>query len=228
MDDAELLIERGKVEEAITTLTETAADAIEIAPFAELSRARIAAYRITTIGVPAERLSDPWGDPTPPQFDLDLLPPVLRYFASAKARSIGSDAAAVAWSALAICSGALNGSIRLQMKPRDTGFLVPPGIWMLLVGEPSSQKSPALRSAYDLLSQVQAKRFEKWQRAHADWQAEDEKTRDPEPFLEQLYTSDTTQEGIRDLLSRQDRGIIVFNDEWGGVHRRDGQVQRRP
>jgi hypothetical protein len=195
--------------EAADTMREAAANVIEATIDGDLSRARIAAWKIATVVSPADRLPDPWGELEPPGFDLEMLPSVLRHFAEVRSRSIGIEPSALAWSTIAACSGTLDGSLRLQMKRNDPGFAVPPGIWLLLVGDPSSRKTPVLKAAFAPLSKLQAERIARWQ--------EERKDQDPDgpaPTLVQLLTHDSTQEGLRDLLASQDRGVITFNDEW--------------
>lgn len=138
ISNAEDLLLRGEINQAITMMAETAADAIETAPAGDLSSARIAGWRIAMAGRTEERLSDPWGDPEPPPFDLTMLPRLLREFVVARSEMIGVGANATAWATLAACGAALDASIRLQLNS-DFSFTVPPGIWLLLVGPPSTR-----------------------------------------------------------------------------------------
>jgi len=200
--------------EPIDEFREAAAEAVEAAASGDMSRARIAAWRAASVGSPIDRLPDPFGDPEPPSFDLSMLPAVLRRFAQRQAQSIGVEASSVAWAAIAACSGALDGSLRLQMKRLDPGFTVPVGIWLLLVGDPSSRKSPVLKVAFDPIRHLQSEKHKEWVEAKRDWDREDEGTRGPEPRHVQFITHDPTPEGLRDLLAMQDRGITALNDEW--------------
>jgi hypothetical protein len=191
-----------------------AAEAIEAANAGDLPKARIAAWQAATVGSPVERLPDPWGDAEPLPLDIVRLPPLLHHFVDVRASVIGSETSALAWSVIAACSCALPSSLRLQMKPNERDFTVPPGIWLLLVGAPSSRKSPTLKVAFAPLEQIQAERIRKWEAAKREWDQADKDTRGPEPRWTQLITNSTTPEGIRDALAWQDRGIIAFQDEW--------------
>jgi hypothetical protein len=143
-----------------------------------------------------------------------MLPPLLYRFVDVRTRVTGSETSALAWSVIAACSCALPSSLRLQMKGNEPDFTIPPGIWLLLVGDPSSRKSPTLKVAFAPLQQIQAERIRKWDAAKREWDQADKETRGPEPRWTQLITNSTTPEGIRDALAWQDRGIIAFQDEW--------------
>jgi hypothetical protein len=213
IEEASARLARGQFGEAVVAMTEGAAVAATLGPIGDLARARVAAWKIASAGAPAERLPDPWGDPEPPPFDLDVLPPVLRYFAKMKASAIGVESGSMAWSAIGVCSAALNGSLRLQMKRSDPDFAVPPGIWLLQVGDPSSKKSPTLKAAFSPLFKIQAERSNRYREERAEWDSMDASARGTAPVLEQIWTADATTEGLRDALSAQDRGIVSFNDE---------------
>jgi hypothetical protein len=71
-----------------------------------------AAFRAETMGLPTEKLPDPWGDPEPLPLDISKLPSFLPLFVDTVADVIGCETGALAWSLLAACSGALDGSIR--------------------------------------------------------------------------------------------------------------------
>jgi hypothetical protein len=196
------------------TITAAAEEAVAAAEAGDIPRARIAGWRIATVSVPSSLLPDPWDDPEPPPFDLELLPPVLRNYADVQSRVMGCDPGGLAWTTIAACSGSIDATLRLQMKANDRYFTVPPGIWFLIIGDPSSLKSPILNAAFAASKRIQKQWRTEHQLALKEWLKEDEKTRGPKPHLKQLITNGTTPEGIRDLLVMQDRGIISLNDEW--------------
>ncbi len=196
------------------TIEVAAEEAAEAAERNDFAKARMAGWRIATVGTPSEKLPDPWSDPSAPEFDAGMLPAVLRRFARRRAAMIGVDAASVAWAALAACSGAIDGTIRLQMKRSDPGFTVPPSLWVVLTGDPSVRKSPTLETAFAPLHKVQGERIRACEREVQLWEKQDPETRGPKPTFEQLITHDATTEGLRDLLATQERGVIAYNDEW--------------
>jgi hypothetical protein len=216
IEEASAQLDRGHLDQAVVAMTEGAAVAAALGPIGDLSRARLAGWRLAfaSLGAPAERLPDPWADPEPPPFDLDVLPPVLREFARAQAAVIGCHPGPMAWATVAACGVALDASIRLQMKATDLSFAVPPGLWFLLVAKPSQKKSPVLKAAFATLLRIQSERIDQWLREKELWATQDPETRGPEPRLDQLITHEATIEGIRDALVGRDRGIAVLCDEW--------------
>jgi len=161
---------------------------------------------------------DPWDIPAPPRFPIAALPDVLRAFAEDRARTIGADPAAIAWSAISACSAAIDGRIRLRMKTHD-GWTVPPAIWVALVGRPSSKKSPVIDAAWEPLHHAQGVDLRRWREAHDQWKAlpKDEQRNTPEPVpSRRLVTHDATMEATQEILGRQDRGIGVLRDELAG------------
>jgi Protein of unknown function (DUF3987) len=195
-----------------------AAEAIEAAVAGDLPKARVAAWQAATVGSPAELLPNPWDEPEPPPFKLAWLPPILRRYVKIRARVSGCQTSPLAWSCLGGCSAALDGSIRVQPKYYDPSWKVPPDIWVVVIGRPSSGKSPALSAGYEPIFHIQDAREKRWQKAKYEWDQLDKETQanttPPKPY-DLLYISSQTTEGIRDALMRQNRGILVFADEFG-------------
>ena len=165
---------------------------------------------------PSTRLADPWADPLPPEFSISILPRLLRRFVATRARISGCDPAGIAMAALSACSAALDGSIRLQMMENDSKWKVPPGLWVLLFGPSSVGRTPALDAAWDPLKAIQRHDIHEWQSAKKDWDKQDKAEREGEPRLRRLVTGNTTVEALQGILTKQDRGVAVFNDEYSG------------
>jgi hypothetical protein len=160
---------------------------------------------------------DPWAELEPPAFPIDALPPVLRAFSEDRARVIGADPWAIAWAAISAASAALDGSIRLRMKKHDS-WSVPPGLWVALIGQPSTKKSPIIDAAWEPLHRAQKRDLDRWRQEVAIWKATPKKERDtdePTP-KRRLVSHDGTMEALQDILGRQDRGIGVLRDELSG------------
>ncbi len=161
---------------------------------------------------------DPWDLPTAPAFPMDAVPTVLRAFAEDRARVIGADPGALAWSAISACSAAIDGRIRLRMK-RNDGWSVPPSIWLALVGRPSTKKTPIIDAAWEPLQRAQATDLREWRSEHALWKMlpKDERANTAEPKPKRrLVTHDGTMEAVQEILSLQNRGIGVLRDELAG------------
>ncbi|MBD2458218.1 DUF3987 domain-containing protein [Nostoc sp. FACHB-87] len=101
-------------------------------------------------------------------------------------------------------------------------------LWMALVGETGTTKSPILNSILNPLEELQADAEEAYQHDLARYKQElalwqklskDEREDMPtEPFPREYYLQDATLEAIADCLSKQpNRGVIVAVDELAGL-----------
>lgn len=168
-------------------------------------------------------LWDPWAEPFVPAFPLDTLPdPVARYVES-RGIETGACRSAIATACLAAASGALTHAARLYLKPGNN-FGVSPRLWVVLVGNPSAKKSPVIDGAVKPLLKhqktVQSSEMGVWELTK-----EENKKKDSVPHLTQFVLSDLTPEVLADVLSHQDRGILISADElagWLGGHDRYG------
>jgi hypothetical protein len=176
----------------------------------KIEAARIQFLLGAAVRPPTLTLPDPWGDPTPPAFDADVLPPVLRGFVTERSRSMGWDPAALFWTALSCCSAALDGQIRLRMKPRDR-LGVPPGVWVMLFGESGTGKTQILNTAWGALDRADEEAYDEWLVEKRRWEQDGKHGK--EPVCPQYVAQDTTVEGVRKILVSQDRGVGVKLDE---------------
>lgn len=141
----------------------------------------------------------------------------MRDFAEYLSVNIGVDHAACAMTALTVCSGALDQSIRLKMRPRGD-WVARPRLWTLLVGDPSTKKSPVMSSCMKPLKAVEANHGEAWRRDMAKWKGMPKDQRgDPPPPPTQFVFNNATVESIGDVLHEQgERGSLYETDEFAG------------
>jgi hypothetical protein len=179
-----------------------------------LARREVAESSPVDPGQLSRTLFDPWQAFPVPAFPLETLPPALRNFVDFQSRNIGADQSGIAMAALAAYSGAIDHRFGLKMMENGDWY-ASPRLWVLLVGPPSSKKSPALtaclkplRAAEHALAGDHAKAVAKWQ----ELKDAGEKTPAPAPPIR--YTAgDATVEKMGELLSHQNRGILVIQDE---------------
>jgi len=163
-------------------------------------------------------LWNPWREYSAPEFPLDVLPLDVRQYVEARATETGACLSAIAMSCLATMSGAITHEVKLHLK-HSKNFSVGPRLWVMLVGNPSSKKSPAMDGAVRPLVT--------WQKAEhvaalKAWEEEvkalpkKEQKDHPRPNLTYYTMNDLTPEALVDILSRQNRGTLVVADELAG------------
>jgi len=160
-----------------------------------------------------------------PLFPVDLLPGVVADYAMDQAELIGVDAGVIGMAAIGAMAGCIDDRIQLQPKRYDPTWLESARLWIGIIGDPSTKKSPGIKKAVSPVNRV----AEKWRKQHQEavkqWedacqqaQAEDKKAKlPPPPEGKRLTVSDTTVEKLGDILSKQEpRGILVLRDELSG------------
>ncbi|MGA8612686.1 MAG: DUF3987 domain-containing protein [Xanthobacteraceae bacterium] len=167
---------------------------------------------------------DPWQRYVVPAFPLDIFPDAVQEFIVAQSNVIGCDMSGMAMTCLANFSAAIDHRCKLKMM-RHGNWYCRPALWVLLVGESSSKKTPMLRAATDELHEIQNRLRETYELVAK--QAKDEKDLPPPP--PRYVVHDTTIEKLADILSRNPRGVLVERDEiagWIGQMERYGGTSR--
>jgi Protein of unknown function (DUF3987) len=162
----------------------------------------------------AEPIFDPWDEYVVPPFPLDVLSEDVRRFVETQSRVIGCDPSAVAMSVLAACSGALDHRFALRML-RNGNWYAHPRPWVLLVGDPSRKKAPAITAATRCLEGGEHSLWDDWERERASAHRADPKAQEP-PKPPRYVLHDVTTEKLGEILARQDRGVLVKRDEIAG------------
>jgi hypothetical protein len=158
----------------------------------------------------------PWERHPVPAFPQHCLPPFLRDFAAYQGRVLGADVNAVAMAGLAVCSAALDHRFRLRLK-RHTAWYVSPRLWVLLVGASSFKKSPILAAVTRHLFRIEVEAADDHAIALARWEnagKEADAAKPAEPL--RLIVNDATSEAVGEILHRQERGVLVLQDEVSG------------
>lgn len=177
-----------------------------------------ASKRYTGTFMPAEQLFDPWTSFYAPDFPLNVLPTVMREFVTSYSLDAGASEAAVAMSCMAVLSGAISHGTRLKLS---SSFDVGPRLWVLIVGRSSAKKTPAMNGAVKALRELQdamrkahRKKLADLKKSGASPEVIGEAESDAPPFV---VVNNATVERLQDLLSRQDRGVLMHTDELAGL-----------
>lgn len=167
--------------------------------------------------VDGRNIFDPWSRYVVPAFPMDTLPPHLRRFVDYLSISTGGDPSACAMAVLSACSGAMDQEFALKMK-RSGDWYVKPRLWVMLVGDPSSKKSPVMSACVKPIRSWEGVGVKQYGKDMARWKEDkDGGAKEPEPSRPTRYLlNECTPEKLGEILSRQDRGIMVEQDEISG------------
>lgn len=175
----------------------------------------------------------------------EWLPPPIQDLVFAASAVKGSPPEVMALSMLVACAAACDDRFQVQPRANEPGWRESARLWGVVVGDPSSKKTPAMKLAMKSLSETnhvmleksisaraeydrQVKIFnlqeKKSLKAQADGDGLPEKTEAPKPpRMERIITNDGTTEGITKLLADNERGLLYYTDEltsWlGGMGR---------
>lgn len=187
------------------------------------------------ISVDAPPPTDLFGDYQPPVLRRELIPPAIADFVfhAAEVKSCHPETLFV--SALSACAAATSDAFQVQPRPNEPGFRESARLWVMVVGDPSKKKTPAMKLAMSGLSDMNADMIyanakaeaafdeqmqvfklaqKKSAKAKANGDGDPEAIQPPErPRHERIITSDFTVEGIARLLTDNPRGILAYTDE---------------
>ena len=145
-------------------------------------------------------------------FPTQLLPSQLREYVSVVAKAHCVDDTYVALPALGVGGAAMGNKFRLQLKP---GWLVPPILWIAIVGKSGSNKTGPLRTVVRPLQETPAEISTAW--------PEEDSSRP-----ERMVMQNATCEALVVRLNESDNGLLLFSEElrsWldFGAYKRDGK-----
>jgi hypothetical protein len=168
--------------------------------------------------VAAATLFDPWERYVVPEFPFHVLPGHLQDYVASQSTMIGCDPSAMAMCSLTAISGALDHRFAVKMM-RGGDWGEHPRLWTLLVGDPSTKKTPCINAATrplelheaDLRRDYEA-RLRDYERAK---QAKDNTVEKLDPPV-RYVVFDTTTEKLGEIISRSEHGLLVKRDEFSG------------
>jgi hypothetical protein len=184
---------------------------------------------------------DIFGDARPAQLSSPppgSLPDVLERWSRSEARRKGVSEAFAAAAALAVVARAIGNGLTIQPRRKDTGWKVPSALWISLVDQPGSGKSPVTAAALRPLNELDAER-RSVAAAHAKLEqaarAADPKGRKGPPVAKPVPRSlvdNTTMEKLVSLLAENPRGLLQKPDELAalfgalGAYKKSGEGDR--
>lgn len=176
-------------------------------------------------------------------FPIEALPDCFAPFVSQAAQALGCPPDFIGVPLLALAGAAIGTTRVIELKPswREGAQL-----YVAIVAEPGTKKSPALILAMAPLVERQKqlkarydREMEEYERELARWEDERQKKRGlkngtnaPEPgekpqkpVLGRTYTSDTTVEALAQIMAENPRGIALVRDELAGWARAMNQYK---
>jgi hypothetical protein len=161
---------------------------------------------------------DLWGKFVPPALPRGILPDVIERFSFEQGRTMGSDMAGIAVSALAVCAAAIPDKVRLQVKRHNPTWQERACFWGVLVGPPSTKKTPIMSETSRPLRKIdrELSRQYAYEKELYDNLAKEEKATRRPPKLVQLVLHDATVEAAQEILKDSPDGVLCYQDELSG------------
>jgi len=160
---------------------------------------------------------DLWSTFDPPPLPREVLPPVIEDFAFEQGSTMGADPAGLAVAALAVCAAILPDHVQLKVK-QHSGWTEAARLWVGLVGDPSTKKSPIIRRVVRPIVRIDAALWHAYAAAKAQWDALDRNTRrtTPPPPQTRVKIDDATVEAAQEILRDSPDGVLYLRDELSG------------
>lgn len=172
-----------------------------------------------TYNLSAQVTSDPEVAPLPElaalpveEFDFTLLPSSLQPWGKDIQHRLQCPADYVGVAILISLATAVGNKVKIQPKAKDDSWTVVPNLWGLLIGYPSSMKSPAMDSAL--------RHIGKMEEVLRDVEV---KTSKGTSFPKRIMVRDTTIEQLQVIQSDNPAGILYVQDEISALFRKFDQ-----
>lgn len=151
-------------------------------------------------------------------FPLEALPPAAAEYAFRLSEN-GMPTAYVGPALLGCLAGAVGG--RAKVEVNEGAWSERAALWIALVGESGTLKSPAIRAARAALDDLQQPRLERWRQDFEAWKLlpRGDRERTPKPKLSRLLVGDATIEALARTLADNSGGLILISDELGSLIR---------
>lgn len=173
-------------------------------------------------------------------FPLECLKPQLAAWVRSHARRKGVPTAFAGAAALTTISAAVGASLKIRPKQKDD-WEEPSGLWLALIAEPGSGKSPTISAALAPLRDLDNRHGNEDRAAHAEWTRRHNKRRrkdepdhpiEREPRIRRYVLDSVTIEKMVRIMANNPRGIMRAPDEWAsflgemGAYKKDAGGDR--
>ncbi len=156
-------------------------------------------------------------------FPMDVFPDKFKGLISEVSVTIGVSHEVAASVSLGILSSCIGNAVRVSPKK---GFVVPPFLWVAVVMESGSAKSPLISMLSNPIKQRQAEAYRRFKLETEQYDVElsrhrkdqgniDERPKQPK--LEQYYVGESTVESLVPAFESQPRGVLSLQDELSGM-----------
>jgi hypothetical protein len=159
---------------------------------------------------------DLWGKRLPPVLPAGLLPEAIAEFATIRADIMGVDAGGLAMASLAVCAAAIPDAVQIQPKEHDRGWTESARLWVAVVGNPSTRKTPLITAATAPLKRIDRDMYRAYTEAKAKYDALPKDERADPPKHHRLRLEDTTIEAAQEVLKDSPNGVLLIQDELSG------------
>lgn len=145
-------------------------------------------------------------------FPLEALPDRIAAYVSASTRALGKEIphAMVAIPTLSVLSGAIGDAARVELK---SSWVEPAPLWTVLVAPSGSTKTPAFLQALRPVFRREKEARDKYEKALADWKAQEDPDERDKPTRRRFRTGDATPEAVVKILEENPRGVLLARDE---------------
>ena len=158
----------------------------------------------------------------PPPFPIGLLPKVIADYATDQSTLIGVDPAVIGMSAICAAASCIDDRIKIQPKRNDPTWTESARLWVAIIGDPSTKKSPGISKAMKPLFKIDQRWRTETAKALYEWQKDCDAVQKGDdlpdrPIEKRLIVNDITVEKLGDILSKSEpRGILSYQDELTG------------
>jgi hypothetical protein len=150
------------------------------------------------------------------------MPSILERWARDEARRKGVSIAFPAMAGLAAIGAAIGTSLKIRVRLYDE-WVEPAALWVVLVADPGSAKSPIVKAAMAPLRRLDAEHYRLDQTRHDAWAANAKRLpkgvrpSEPEPKVRRCVVDDVTMERQIQIHAANPQGIMRAPDEFAGL-----------